>query len=210
MYINVIAGTYSCLRTKMTLRREFSYYLLQLYIPSFMLVVVSWVSFWLDKDAVPARVTLGVCPILKYPCMYSRCDNTTNNDYSIFWHQRQASARLLYQSDRRVDRRLLRFIRFQSRGCKRQFVAFIFGALLEFALVNYAARKDMTLEANRRRRQNALTAPAGNELHRQQLLTNPQSYRQVMQQQNVVPLNAYSTENSYEKTHFPTNTYGMV
>lgn len=25
-----------------------------------MLVIVSWVSFWLDKDSVPARVTLGV------------------------------------------------------------------------------------------------------------------------------------------------------
>lgn len=24
-----------------------------------MLVIVSWVSFWLDKDSVPARVTLG-------------------------------------------------------------------------------------------------------------------------------------------------------
>lgn len=25
------------------------------------LVIVSWVSFWLDKDSVPARVTLGNC-----------------------------------------------------------------------------------------------------------------------------------------------------
>uniref|UniRef100_A0A1I7WTY3 Neur_chan_memb domain-containing protein n=1 Tax=Heterorhabditis bacteriophora TaxID=37862 RepID=A0A1I7WTY3_HETBA len=57
-------GEYSCLRTKMVLRREFSYYLLQLYIPSFMLVIVSWVSFWLDKDSVPARVTLGVTTLL--------------------------------------------------------------------------------------------------------------------------------------------------
>uniref|UniRef100_A0A914CZF1 Uncharacterized protein n=1 Tax=Acrobeloides nanus TaxID=290746 RepID=A0A914CZF1_9BILA len=53
-------GTYSCLRTIIELKREFSYYLLQLYIPSFMLVMVSWVSFWLDKDSVPARVTLGI------------------------------------------------------------------------------------------------------------------------------------------------------
>ncbi|CAI5452843.1 unnamed protein product [Caenorhabditis angaria] len=57
-------GVYSCLRTKLELRRQFSYYLLQLYIPSTMLVIVSWVSFWLDRGAVPARVTLGVTTLL--------------------------------------------------------------------------------------------------------------------------------------------------
>ena len=73
-------GTYSCLRTVLTLQRQFSYYLLQLYIPSSvsvlhktifshikpfqMLVIVSWVSFWLDRNAVPARVTLGVTTLL--------------------------------------------------------------------------------------------------------------------------------------------------
>uniref|UniRef100_A0A1I7U9A8 Ig-like domain-containing protein n=1 Tax=Caenorhabditis tropicalis TaxID=1561998 RepID=A0A1I7U9A8_9PELO len=57
-------GTYSCLRTILELRRQFSYYLLQLYIPSTMLVIVSWVSFWLDRGAVPARVTLGVTTLL--------------------------------------------------------------------------------------------------------------------------------------------------
>ncbi|CAB03329.1 Ig-like domain-containing protein [Caenorhabditis elegans] len=57
-------GSYSCLRTIIQLRRQFSYYLLQLYIPSCMLVIVSWVSFWIDRTAVPARVTLGVTTLL--------------------------------------------------------------------------------------------------------------------------------------------------
>uniref|UniRef100_A0A183C7X5 Ig-like domain-containing protein n=1 Tax=Globodera pallida TaxID=36090 RepID=A0A183C7X5_GLOPA len=61
---NTNTGTYSCLRTVLTLKRQFSYYLLQLYIPSTMLVIVSWVSFWLDRTAVPARVTLGVTTLL--------------------------------------------------------------------------------------------------------------------------------------------------
>ncbi|VDM66259.1 unnamed protein product [Strongylus vulgaris] len=57
-------GAYSCLRTILLLKRQFSYYLLQLYIPSCMLVIVSWVSFWIDRTAVPARVTLGVTTLL--------------------------------------------------------------------------------------------------------------------------------------------------
>jgi hypothetical protein len=45
-------------------KREFSYYLIQIYIPCCMLVIVSWVSFWLDANAVPARVSLGVTTLL--------------------------------------------------------------------------------------------------------------------------------------------------
>ncbi|EJD74807.1 CBR-AVR-14 protein [Loa loa] len=109
-------GEYSCLRTKMILRREFSYYLVQLYIPSLMLVIVSWVSFWLDKDSVPARVTLGVTTLLTM---------TTQNS--------GINAKLPPVSYTKA-------IDVWIGVC----LAFIFGALLEFALVNYAARKDIT------------------------------------------------------------------
>lgn len=54
-----IAGEYSCLKVDLLFKREFSYYLIQIYIPCCMLVIVSWVSFWLDQGAVPARVSLG-------------------------------------------------------------------------------------------------------------------------------------------------------
>uniref|UniRef100_A0A158R592 Neur_chan_LBD domain-containing protein n=1 Tax=Syphacia muris TaxID=451379 RepID=A0A158R592_9BILA len=57
-------GSYSCLRVVLDLKRQFSFYLLQVYGPSSMLVIVSWVSFWLDRTAVPARVTLGVTTLL--------------------------------------------------------------------------------------------------------------------------------------------------
>lgn len=54
-----LIGEYSCLKVDLLFKREFSYYLIQIYIPCCMLVIVSWVSFWLDQGAVPARVSLG-------------------------------------------------------------------------------------------------------------------------------------------------------
>ena len=40
------------------------YYLIQIYIPSSLIVVISWVSFWLNRGATPARVGLGVTTVL--------------------------------------------------------------------------------------------------------------------------------------------------
>lgn len=60
----LLPGEYSCLRVDLTFKREFSYYLIQIYIPCCMLVIVSWVSFWLDPNAIPARVSLGVTTLL--------------------------------------------------------------------------------------------------------------------------------------------------
>ena len=59
-----LPGEYSCLTVDLTFKREFSYYLLTIYVPCCMLVIVSWVSFWLDPNAVPARVSLGVTTLL--------------------------------------------------------------------------------------------------------------------------------------------------
>ena len=66
MHVNffIIIGSFSCLKAKFLLKREFGYYLLQTYIPSILIVILSWVSFWVNKDAVPARVTLGVTTVL--------------------------------------------------------------------------------------------------------------------------------------------------
>ena len=58
------SGKYSCLKVELIFKREFSYYMLTIYVPCCMLVIVSWVSFWLDQNAIPARVSLGVTTLL--------------------------------------------------------------------------------------------------------------------------------------------------
>jgi hypothetical protein len=49
----------SILHIEFVLKREIGYYLLQIYLPCYLIVIISWVSFWINKDASPARVSLG-------------------------------------------------------------------------------------------------------------------------------------------------------
>ncbi len=69
-------GNYSCLTVDLTFKREFSYYLLTIYVPCCMLVIVSWVSFWLDPNAVPARVSLGVTTLLTMSTQTASINNS--------------------------------------------------------------------------------------------------------------------------------------
>ncbi len=50
---------YSSLIVGFSLRREIGHYLLDYFVPTILLVVMSWVSFWLHPSAVPGRTTLG-------------------------------------------------------------------------------------------------------------------------------------------------------
>jgi hypothetical protein len=60
----IFAGEQGCLRATLVLARQFSYYAVNVYFPSSMLVIVSWVSFWLDRAVIPARTALGVTTLL--------------------------------------------------------------------------------------------------------------------------------------------------
>ncbi len=45
-------------------RRNVNYYILQNYFPSSLVVVLSWVGFWIDYRSTPARVALGITTVL--------------------------------------------------------------------------------------------------------------------------------------------------
>ncbi|XP_048772301.1 glycine receptor subunit alpha-2-like isoform X1 [Ostrea edulis] len=57
-------GEFACLLVELKFERNTGYYIAQIFIPSILIVVLSWVSFWVDIDAIPARVSLGVLTVL--------------------------------------------------------------------------------------------------------------------------------------------------
>ncbi|XP_076314674.1 glycine receptor subunit alpha-2-like [Tachypleus tridentatus] len=61
---SIDTGNFSFLNITFTLKRQNGYHMIQTYLSTFMIVMISWVSFWLNVDAVPARVTLGVTTLL--------------------------------------------------------------------------------------------------------------------------------------------------
>ncbi|XP_043211625.1 glycine receptor subunit alpha-1-like, partial [Amphibalanus amphitrite] len=103
---------YSCLEAKFLLDRNFGYHLVQSYIPSSLIVVISWVSFWLDVDAIPSRVTLGVTTLLTI------CSESSGN------------------TDKMPPVSYMKALDIWMSVC----TAFIFTALLEFTLVNQLSR----------------------------------------------------------------------
>ncbi|XP_073161170.1 gamma-aminobutyric acid receptor subunit rho-3 isoform X3 [Lepidochelys kempii] len=57
-------GWYNRLFINFALRRHIFFFVLQSYFPAMLMVMLSWVSFWIDRRAVPARVSLGITTVL--------------------------------------------------------------------------------------------------------------------------------------------------
>ncbi|XP_023212376.1 glycine receptor subunit alphaZ1-like, partial [Centruroides sculpturatus] len=59
-----INGNFSYLLARFTFIRRLTGCIINLYVPSTLVVCLSWLSFWLNVNAVPARITLGTTSIL--------------------------------------------------------------------------------------------------------------------------------------------------
>uniref|UniRef100_A0A5K3EKF1 Ig-like domain-containing protein n=1 Tax=Mesocestoides corti TaxID=53468 RepID=A0A5K3EKF1_MESCO len=57
-------GNYTCLLAKFSIARQLGSYLVTTYIPNILIIMVSWLSFWVSVDAAPARVPLGLMSLL--------------------------------------------------------------------------------------------------------------------------------------------------
>ena len=57
------SGNFSQLWASFHLRRHMGNFMIQVYGPSVLLVVLSWVSFWLNREATSDRISLGTCAV---------------------------------------------------------------------------------------------------------------------------------------------------
>ncbi|KAH0629861.1 hypothetical protein JD844_012294 [Phrynosoma platyrhinos] len=117
-------GMFTCIEARFHLERQMGYYLIQMYIPSLLIVILSWISFWINMDAAPARVGLGITTVLTM---------TTQSSGS-----RASLPKVSY----------VKAIDIWMAVC----LLFVFSALLEYAAVNFVSRQHKELLRFRRRR----------------------------------------------------------
>ncbi|XP_019619629.1 PREDICTED: glycine receptor subunit alpha-2-like [Branchiostoma belcheri] len=102
------ANTYTSLEITLSFRRLLSSHLFELFIPCVTIVCLSWVAFWINRAAVPARVALGITTVLTMVTQATRVVGMPHVSYV-----------------RAIDVWVL--------ACQ----AFVFLALIEYAVVNY-------------------------------------------------------------------------
>ncbi|XP_046399097.1 glycine receptor subunit alpha-4-like isoform X2 [Ischnura elegans] len=111
-------GNYSCLVAEFYLSRSVGFHLVQSYLPTLLIVVISWVSFWMDVDSVPGRTTLGVTTLLAVSSQSSGIQS--------------GLPQVSY----------VKAIDVWMGTC----TAFVFCALLEFTIVNYMWRRQPNVQ----------------------------------------------------------------
>ncbi|XP_072857543.2 glycine receptor subunit alpha-3 isoform X3 [Pogona vitticeps] len=129
-------GKFTCIEVRFHLERQMGYYLIQMYIPSLLIVILSWVSFWINMDAAPARVALGITTVLTM---------TTQSSGS-----RASLPKVSY----------VKAIDIWMAVC----LLFVFSALLEYAAVNFVSRQHKELLRFHRKRKKNKGMLDGNEL----------------------------------------------
>lgn len=109
---------YTCIAMDIHFTRRYGYHLIQEYIPSSLIVMLSWVSFWISLDAVPARISLGLLSVLT---MTTQSSGSRANLPQVSY---------------------IKAIDIWMSAC----MLFVFAALIEYALVNVLDRKQKRRE----------------------------------------------------------------
>lgn len=104
---------YSCIGVNFHLTRMNGFYFIHMYVPSILIVMLSWISFWLDIEATAARISLGILTVLAM---------TTQNKFTGVQHVSYVTAMNVWTAAS---------------------LAFVFLGVIEYAYINVKTRKNV-------------------------------------------------------------------
>lgn len=144
---NLATGIYQRLSLSFKLQRNIGYFVFQTYLPSILIVMLSWVSFWINHEATSARVALGITTVLTMTTISTGVRSSLPRiSYVKVYIGGDPNLKNLLQppssSAQAIDIYLVMCF------------VFVFAALLEYAAVNYtywgARAKKKILQTKRR------------------------------------------------------------
>ncbi|XP_061187988.1 glycine receptor subunit alpha-2-like [Saccostrea echinata] len=104
---------YSCIGLDLYMTRMNGFYFTHMYVPSILIVTLSWVSFWIDIEATAARTSLGILTVLAM---------TTQNEFIKIQNVSYITAMNVWTAAS---------------------LAFVFLAVIEFAYINVQTRQHL-------------------------------------------------------------------
>ncbi|XP_031634966.1 glycine receptor subunit alpha-4-like [Contarinia nasturtii] len=170
-------GNYSSLSFTVHLAREMGFYIMDYFLPSIMIVSISWVSFWLQADASPPRIMLGTSTMLTFITLASA--------------QGKTLPKVSY----------IKMSEVWFLGC----CFFIFGSLVEFAFVNTIWRRKNNVELKKVNSKYILKSTLTPRPQRKEMGSNLQKSRSCSSLEGNTPTNNNSFNNYLTVHSFPSN-----
>lgn len=64
LHFVLFLGNFTTITVSYTFQRRLGYYLLQVFVPDILIVLISWIVFWMSPDNAGDRLTIGITTIL--------------------------------------------------------------------------------------------------------------------------------------------------
>ncbi|XP_021515619.1 gamma-aminobutyric acid receptor subunit alpha-4 isoform X1 [Meriones unguiculatus] len=181
--IKSITGEYIVMTVYFHLRRKMGYFMIQTYIPCIMTVILSQVSFWINKESVPARTVFGITTVL------------TMTTLSI--SARHSLPKVSYATA--MD--------WFIAVC----FAFVFSALIEFAAVNYFTNIQMQKAKKKTSKPppDIPAAPVQREKHAEASVQNTQANLNMRKRTNALVHSESDINSRTEVENHPSKTIAV-
>ncbi|XP_030380971.1 glycine receptor subunit alpha-4 [Scaptodrosophila lebanonensis] len=172
------AGNYSSLSFTVHLTRVVGFYLMDYFLPSMLIVAISWVSFWLQADQAPPRITLGTSTMLTFITLASA--------------QGKTLPKVSY----------IKVSEVWFLGC----TIFIFGSLVEFAFVNSIWRRKHNVPVKKLNSKHILKSTLSPKLSRRRSHARSRSFSGTGRQADTSSLSSNAPFNNYLTVNLPITT----